>query len=73
MGDDNFFYSYDRLDATGAYYRMVFGERSNGKTYGALMKVLTNYVDNGKQGAYTGTAGAGHRRAGYKCKLRRSG
>lgn len=52
MGDDNFFYSYDRIDATGAYYRMVFGERSNGKTYGALMKVLTNYVDNGKQGAY---------------------
>ena len=52
MGDDNQFYSYGRLDATGALYRIVFGERSDGKTYGALMKVLTNYVDNGKQGAY---------------------
>lgn len=52
MSDDNQFYSYGRLDATGALYRIVFGERSDGKTYGALMKVLTNYVDNGKQGAY---------------------
>lgn len=46
------FYSYKRLDETGAQYRMVFGERSNGKTYGALMKVLENYWHDGKQGAY---------------------
>lgn len=34
------FYSYDRLDSTGANIRMVYSLRSNGKTYGALIKCL---------------------------------
>lgn len=46
------YYSYERIDATNAHYRMIIGERSNGKTYGALLKIVKNYVDNGKQSAY---------------------
>ena len=46
------YYSYENIDATGAQYRMIIGERSNGKTYGALKKAVENYVDNGKQTAY---------------------
>lgn len=46
------YYSYESIDATGAHYRMIIGERSNGKTYGALKKILENYIDNDKQGAY---------------------
>lgn len=46
------FYSYNRIDETHAQYRMVIGERSNGKTYGALLKAVTNYIENGKQTAY---------------------
>lgn len=41
-------YSYDRIDATGAVYRIVIGKRSNGKTYGAMLKCLKNYVYNNK-------------------------
>ena len=48
----NGYYSYDDIDATGAQYRMVIGERSNGKTYGALLKIVENYIINKKQGAY---------------------
>ena len=36
----NGYYSYDDIDATEAQYRMVIGERSNGKTYGALLKIV---------------------------------
>lgn len=48
----NGFYSYEQIDKTGAQYRMIVGERSNGKTYGALAKALMNYIENGKQTAY---------------------
>lgn len=34
-----------------AQYYMVFGEKSNGKTYTILQKILYNYVNTGKQGA----------------------
>lgn len=52
MIGENGFYSYDDIDKTGAQYRMIIGERSNGKTYGALMKAVLNYIKNGKQTAY---------------------
>ena len=42
-------YDYSRIDATEAVYRMIIGKRSNGKTYGAMKKVLKNYVQNGKK------------------------
>lgn len=46
------FFSLKRLDATGCKYRIAFGERSNGKTYAVLNKIIVNYVNNNKQGAY---------------------
>lgn len=50
--EENGYYSYKDIDATEAQYRMIIGERSNGKTYGALLKMIDNYVDNDKQSAY---------------------
>lgn len=35
-----------------AYYYVVFGERSNGKTYSALSYALENYANHGEQFAY---------------------
>ena len=48
----NEYYSYDAIDATGANYRIVIGERSNGKTYGFKKKAFDNWLYNGKQFAY---------------------
>lgn len=46
------FYSVKEIDKTGAHYRMIIGERSNGKTYSVLSEViLKNYVNNNEQGA----------------------
>lgn len=45
-------YTYDKIDSYKCQYNMVIGERSNGKTYGALLKIIGNYVKNGKKGAY---------------------
>ena len=42
------YYSTKRIDSTGAQYRLVFGERSNGKTYAALFRALENYAKDGK-------------------------
>jgi len=35
-----------------AYYYVIYGERSNGKTYSALNYALTNYFKDGQQFAY---------------------
>lgn len=35
----------------GALYYMVFGEKSNGKTYSILEKIIKNYTQSGEQGA----------------------
>lgn len=45
-------YSYERIDSYHCQYNMIIGERSNGKTYGALLKVIKNYLKHGKKGAY---------------------
>ena len=45
-------YSYDTIDKLKCQYNIIIGERSNGKTYGALKKVLKNYLKGGKKGAY---------------------
>lgn len=50
--EDGDWYSYDAIDKTNAQYRVIIGERSNGKTYGFLKKVLKAYVENGEKGAY---------------------
>ena len=46
------YYSFDEIDRTGANWRIVFGERSNGKSYGSKMKMIQNFLKNGKQFAY---------------------
>lgn len=35
-----------------AHYNLIIGERSNGKTYAALMKALERYVKGGQEAAY---------------------
>lgn len=44
------FYSLKKIDKTEAHYRIIVGERSNGKTYAILYRILENYVKSGKQG-----------------------
>ena len=46
------FYSFDKLDATGANWRIVVGERSSGKSYGTKKKMIENFLRDGKQFAY---------------------
>lgn len=45
---------YDRteIDNTGAAYRMIIGQRSNGKTYSVLKTILEQYFNEGKRSAY---------------------
>ena len=48
------FYSADHLlkDFPDAQYYVIYGERSNGKTYDALSRGLRNYAKTGDQFAY---------------------
>lgn len=46
------FYSLTNILAKNADYNIIFGERSNGKTYACLEYMVREYVANGKQGAY---------------------
>lgn len=46
------FYSLKRIQSRKATYNVVFGERSNGKTYAALRDGLANYFKTGGQMAY---------------------
>lgn len=45
---------YDRtaIDETGAAYRLIIGQRSNGKTYSVLKTIIEQYFDEGKRSAY---------------------
>lgn len=47
MDDKQEFYSLDRIIETNAHYNIVFGQRSNGKTYAALEYCLKKYVESG--------------------------
>lgn len=50
--DDGFYHIDDLIaEYPGCQYYMIFGERSNGKTYTVLEKIVQNYWDTGKQGA----------------------
>lgn len=49
---NNKFYSLDAILKKNADYNIVFGERSNGKTYAALLYGLKRYVKDGTQIAY---------------------
>lgn len=46
------FYSLDRILSKGADYNVIFGERSNGKTYATLLYGIKQYLKTGKQMAY---------------------
>lgn len=46
---NNKFYSLENIKKTGATYNVIFGERSNGKTYSVLYEGLKEYVKNGGQ------------------------
>lgn len=49
--EDSKFYRLDRIDAEKATYSMIIGERSNGKTFAVLERILDNYLKTGEQGA----------------------
>ena len=45
------YYSLTNIDKRNATYSVIFGERSNGKTYAVLKKMIENWFRNGKQSA----------------------
>lgn len=49
LRETNKFYSLENIKKTGATYNIIFGERSNGKTYSVLLEGLKEYVKNGGQ------------------------
>lgn len=49
MFDKVKYYSLDRIKKKEATYNIIFGLRSNGKTYAVLKEGLKNYIDSGKQ------------------------
>lgn len=46
------YYSLDRIKTYNAHYNLIFGERSNGKTYACLNDILMAYKEKKHQGAY---------------------
>jgi len=46
------YYTTTKIDKKKATYNVIFGERSNGKTYALLLKGLKEYVKNGSQMGY---------------------
>lgn len=45
------YYTLNNILAKECHYNIIFGERSNGKTYAVLEKILTDYTRYGHQGA----------------------
>ena len=46
------YYNIEPIDNTGAIYRMIIGQRSNGKTYRVCKHIVEDYINEGKRGAY---------------------
>lgn len=46
------YYSPSKIDRKNATYNVIFGERSNGKTYALLRKCVQEFVKDGSQMAY---------------------
>lgn len=46
------YYSLSKINKKNATYNMIFGERSNGKTYACLKQAIDNYVANKTQFVY---------------------
>ncbi|MBO7713755.1 MAG: phage DNA encapsidation protein [Methanobrevibacter sp.] len=49
---DSEYYNIANIDKLDCHYNVIFGKRSNGKTYSALQKIIKNYAKKGEQGAY---------------------
>lgn len=45
-------YDIEPIDSTEAVYRMIIGQRSNGKTYAVCRNIVDDYIDFKKRGAY---------------------
>ena len=48
----NEYYSLKRIDKLHCIYNVIFGQRSNGKTYSVCEKGLQRYCENGERMAY---------------------
>ena len=46
------FYDIGPIDNTNAVYRVIIGQRSNGKTYSCCKHIIENYITKGERGAY---------------------
>jgi len=46
------YYDIGPIDDTKAVYRMIIGQRSNGKTYSVCRHIIENYLDRGERAAY---------------------
>lgn len=46
------YYDIGPIDATNAVYRMIIGQRSNGKTYSVCKHMVENYFSKGYRSAY---------------------
>lgn len=46
------YYNTQKIDKKNATYNVIFGERSNGKTYALLLKSVKSYFKDGSQFAY---------------------
>lgn len=46
------FYSLDEIKKQNCSYNVIFGERSNGKTYAVLKEIIEQYYNNGVKTAY---------------------
>lgn len=49
--EEHIFYSLEEIDKRKATYNVIIGERSNGKTFACLSRILENYIKKGTQGA----------------------
>lgn len=46
------FYDIEPIDNTNAVYRLIIGQRSNGKTHAVCRHIIENYFKRGERGAY---------------------
>lgn len=46
------FYDIKPIDETNAVYRMIIGQRSNGKTYSVCRHIVEDYINEGKRAGY---------------------
>lgn len=46
------YYDIGPIDSTNAVYRMIIGQRSNGKTYAICKHMVEDYFEKGHRSAY---------------------